>query len=150
MLSNCHKNPIFMLSDSTNSKSFKTFCALINTQRIPSVSGKKIVLLLDLHATHHCKKNNIRKYLKANFNPLYFPPSTPWLNSAEFLFSALKRRIRRHFTHLKEDIKKPSVFYKHVHMICEATAKELQWSRIFHANRFELRKTLQEELDLDD
>ena len=149
MVSNCHSHPLFMLSDSTNSKSLRTFCGLIQTYRVSSASQKKIVLALDLHSTHHCKKNNIRKYLKDNFNPIYFPPSTPWFNSAEFLFSALKRRIRRHFTLLDKDLKTPVAFYKHVQMICDATAKELEWTRIFSSNVYELRKALDTELSLN-
>lgn len=73
-ISNCHVKPVFMISNVTNSKEFKTFMSLVAATRIPRYhESEPLYCVLDQHAAHHCDKNGIRQMMKTHYKVLYLP-----------------------------------------------------------------------------
>lgn len=82
--------------------------------------------------------------MKHEVQALYFPPSSSWLNSCEWIFAHLKRKIRLHFANLPEDVPTQKKFEDHVKVVLADFEKATHNSRLFHANMREVQRTFNE------
>ena len=68
--------------------------------------GVKMVLVMDRHSAHFGIPTGVRNFILNNFRPYYLPTATSELNSAETLFSVMKRHLKTFFLHHQTRIRR--------------------------------------------
>ena len=73
--------------------------------RRDKTDNRKITVVLDQATAHWGDNVGQRTYLSQYFSPLFLPPQTSWLNSAETAFAIMKKRMTKHFLFVKRQIR---------------------------------------------
>ena len=98
-------------------------------------------LILDGHPSHHCPKDDVRSLIKCDaLKPLFLPPGTSWFNSAEWVNSAVKRSLKKHFALMDYDPPKYADFKRLIDEHLVVIRERLTNSRLFLANLEELHR----------
>ena len=73
------------------------------------------------------------------FSPLFLPPQTSWLNSAETAFAIMKKRLQKHFLFLQRQLTHQEHFIEQVSIVLDKMVHDLQHSTLYRANLLDIK-----------
>jgi transposase len=129
-LGTCDGTPLIGLYDSTNSESLLAFLSLLKRKLRPLLGGQVPVLILDNHPAH---RSTYHRGLISEFEVLFMPPYSSFLNPVELLWSILKRHLRKSFSRLEHNFTSERLFRSYLSSLIDDKALDVSVPRVLQA-----------------
>ena len=104
--------PILQTGIRTRGEELIPFLRRILASRCDGKPDVKMVLVMDRHSAHFGVPTGVRTFIQNNFRPYFLPTATSELNSAETLFSVMKRYLKKFFLQYQTRIRRQDQFHQ--------------------------------------